>query len=270
MRAFVINVPATVDEQLSRIRREHIVHELTMAGLEYQFVAAIDGLRLTAEERATLVDPDALAVHSSWLKPGVIGASLSHLQAYREIRSSGDPLGLVLEDDVTLDPDLLALLDDIVPRMDPNEIVLLYWRTWPGCKLSSHASEGLVGGRRLLFPMNPHRLNCASAYIITREACETMLHELEPVWTGTDAWGEFHDKGAFERIRCVASRPVGMRTDFKSTVDYIDTSSIAGRLLTVVARRRVFPFHQLLSLRRARHERRMSAFEIVDEPSPMA
>jgi hypothetical protein len=40
------------------------------------------------------------------------------------------------------------------------------------------------------------------------------------------------------------------------------------RLTTAIAERELFPFHQLLGLRRAMVERRMSRFSVVDEPSP--
>ncbi len=65
-------------------------------------------------------------------------------------------------------------------------------------------------------------------------------------------------------------RVVGMETDFKSTVDYVDPSGGKGRILTFVAHTRMFPFYQLLGWRRARTENRMSAFTLVDEPSPFA
>lgn len=270
MRAYVINLPATVDPHLSRIRRDHITSELRAIGLEHRFVDSVDGLGLTSEVRAKLVDEATVALHPNWLTPGVIGACLSHVEAYREILADGDDMALILEDDVVLPSSLPGVLRAITSQVNSNEIVLLYWRTWEGCEFSTDGAVGLPEGHQLMFPMDARTLLSAVAYIVTRDACRSMIEAVLPIRTGADVWGEFHEWGGFERIRCVVPRAVSMRTDFKSTLDYVTADSISGQVTSYVARHRIFPMYQLLAWRRAHLERRMTRFTLVAQASPLA
>jgi glycosyl transferase, family 25 len=269
MKAYVINLPESIDKRLSQTRRRHMAAQLARAGLDHQFVASVDPALLTPDERACAVDEAVVAHYWGWLKPGVLGASLSHAQAYREILEGGDSAALVLEDDVTLERRIGSLLEDIANRAMPSEIILLYWRSKPGCELSAYKSQEISGCHRLMFPMDPHKMLSACAYVITREACETMLRTVLPVRTGADAWGEFHDRGGFQTMRCVVPTAVSLQHNFKSTLDYIDPSSAAGRLASFIAHKRIFPVYQVLGLRRARREQSMSRYTVTELPSTL-
>jgi glycosyl transferase family 25 len=269
MRAYVINLPPTIDERLSRARREHMISQLARAQLEYRLIAAVDGFRLTPDQLAT-IDEDAVALHDSWLTRGVLGASLSHVQAYREILTSGEPSGLVLEDDVTLDRHVGELLDGVERHLESNEVVLLYWRTRGSCEFSAVDRCQLGGGYELLYPMSPGALSCASAYVVTQDACRTLLEAVIPVHTGTDVWGDFYERGAFTQLRCVVPRAVGVDPHFKSTVDYLPRHSVAATVSSAIAHHHIFPAYQLLGWKRALQERRMTNFVIVNERSPVS
>lgn len=266
MRAYVINVPATVDATLSQIRRGHMAKELTRTGLDCHWVAAVDGTRLTSQERAHLVDEKVVAEYPHWLLPGVIGASLSHIQAYRQIIDDRESVGLVLEDDVILPDGLTAMLDSLAKNLTGREVALLYWITWPGCQLSGHDRIDLGGGMQLMRPVNPRTVKSAAAYVITREACDAMVRARLPIRGGTDNWLDFMTAGAFDRLWVMVPRLVGVRTDFKSTVEYLRPGSASAVLSQLVARHRVFPLYHLFAWRRRRIERRASAFTIVDRP----
>lgn len=120
-----------------------------------------------------------------------------------------------------------------------------------------------------MFPMDPGKLSCASAYVVTRAACRTLVEALLPIRTCTDVWGSFHQWGGFQQMRCVVPRAVGMRTDFKSTVGYVSSDSLLGRMTTFVAHHRVFGVYQALGWHRARLERQATRFQVVDRPSPL-
>ena len=267
MNTYVISLPDTVDRRLSQLRRAHIEDQLAKARLPYRFMPGVDGARLTPQQKQS-VSP--AAGEQEWLVPGIIGAALAHIDVYREILRSDDAAAVILEDDATISPTLGDILEDIAASLDQSEVVLLYWRTWPGCQFSSRESKSVRHGHTLMFPMDPHKLTCAAAYVVSRGACQTMIDALLPIRDGADHWGAFHDSGAFETLRCVVPRAAGTRTDFKSTIEYLDRSSLSGRLTGLVARRRLFPLHQLLSARRTRLEAAMSAYSVVDQPSPLA
>lgn len=243
--------------------------QLDRLGMEYEFVTAVDGAALTADERLELVDEDVVARAPDWLRPGIIGCCLSQLAVYRAIAADGASAALVLEDDAVLPSETPALLAGLAPKLDRREVALLYYRSIDPCRLSDRDAEPLVGKRRLLYPVDLEPLNAATAYVITREACLSMIDFVLPVRTGPDSWAAFVEGGAIDRVRCVHPRPFGAQTDFKSTVDYLGGSTSAKqRVMGAVARHRIFPLFQIAAWRRAQIERNLSQFSVVSDRSP--
>ncbi|MBL0719533.1 glycosyltransferase family 25 protein [Piscinibacter sp. Jin2] len=83
-------------------RRQHMEVQLQALGLSARFLPAIDGLT-----------PAAARPASCALSAGEWGCYLSHRQAWLEQVAAGEPWGLVLEDDLHLDPALPQRLDKI-------------------------------------------------------------------------------------------------------------------------------------------------------------
>jgi glycosyl transferase family 25 len=264
MKAHVINLPRSTD------RREHVVTQMAQLGVPYEFVDAVEGRAMSADERAALVDEAAVAEHPHWLTPGTIGCTLSHRAAYQQILDSGDPVGFVVEDDIVLPSGTAALLDELAGHMQGREAVLLYYRSFEPCAFSDQDAVDLQGGGRLLYPLDVSQPITTAAYLITREACEPLVDLVVPVRAAADSWGYFHEHGAVDRLRCVVPRPAGVRTEFKSTIDYVSATSPRVRLTTAVARHRIFPLYQLLAMNRRRVEKRMTGVRIVPERSPLA
>jgi glycosyl transferase, family 25 len=264
MKAHVINLPRSTD------RREHVVTQMAQLGIPYDFVDAVEGRAMSSQERAELVDESAVAEHPHWLTPGTIGCTLSHRAAYQQILDSGDEVGFVVEDDIVLPPGTAELLDELAAHMHGREAVLLYYRSFEPCTFSDQDAVELPGWGRLLYPLDVRQPITTAAYLITREACEPLVDLVVPVRAAADSWGFFHDHGAVERLRCVVPRPAGVRTEFKSTIDYVSATSPRVRLTTAISRHRIFPFHQLLTLNRRRVEKRMTGVRVVSERSPMA
>ncbi|HUR85628.1 MAG TPA: glycosyltransferase family 25 protein [Solirubrobacteraceae bacterium] len=265
MKAYVINLPRSHD------RRRHIEEQLARLELEYEIVAATDGSALTPEERERLLDMDAVTRAPDWLRPGIVGACLSHLAAYRAIAADGAPHALVVEDDAILPPDLVALLAEIAPELRGREAVLLDVKSLRATELSGLDGIDLPGGRRLLYPMDVAPLTAATAYVITREACLSMSEFVIPVRAGPDSWGFFVEHGGLDRVRCVHPRPCRPRTDFKSTVDYLGASAAPlQRIMSFVSEHRIFPLFQLAAWRRARSDRRMTRLTVVSRRSPFS
>jgi hypothetical protein len=223
--------------------------------LAHEFVEAVDGALLTAEERARLVDAEAVARYPHWLTPGIVGSSLSHLEAYDQV----------------LPEDFGELLTEIESLVAAAEAVLLYYRSHVPARFSEPDAVPLKASRSLRYPVDVEPITCAGAYVITREACLNMLETAMPIRLGPDSWNAFYEEGALHRLRCIVPRPVGVRTDFKSTIDYLgNDASLVQRVMTGISERRPFPFYNLVAWRRSLVERRMSRFEVVAERSPMA
>jgi glycosyl transferase family 25 len=224
--AFVINLPHSVE------RRRHM--EAQVVDLEHEFVDAVDGRYLSTEGRP------------EWLRPTILGCTLSHRAVYQRVLEEDLPYALVLEDDMVLPPDIRDLTEAVANELEGREAGLLYYRALRKCPMARQPSTPLPGDRSLLHPIDPNALTAAGAYVITRAGCEAMApsEHHQP-----DNWGEFITRGLIERVRCVVPRPVAYRTDFKSTVDY--GTGRMGRLP-----------RQLRTLGRWALERRMSRFPV--------
>jgi glycosyl transferase family 25 len=224
--AFVINLPHSVE------RRRHM--DAQVADLEHEFVDAVDGRYLSTEGRP------------EWLRPTILGCTLSHRAVYQRVIEEDLPYALVLEDDMVLPPDIRDLAEAVANELEGREAGLLYYRALRKCPMAADPDARLPGDRRLLSPIDPTALIASGAYVISRAACAAMV---DSDHNQPDNWGEFVASGLLERVRCVVPRPVSYRTDFKSTVDY-GTGRI-GRLPK-----------QLRTLGRWAIERRMSRFPV--------
>jgi glycosyl transferase family 25 len=264
MKARIINL-ASADE-----RRAHMRREMAKTGLDHEFVEAIDVATLSDDERTALIDEAAVARHPRWLTPGQLGCALSHRHAYERAVADGDRVALVFEDDAVLPADCAALVEELAAQMSGSEVVLLYFRSFAPCRFSSVDAVDLERGAKLMFPMDISQPNCASAYLLTREAAQRLAEAVVPVRAGADSWGFFHAEGAVDVVRCVVPSAAGVRTDFKSTIGYLPPNSLRMRITRKASEGRIFPIQQLLTWRRRALERKMTRYEVVPDSSPLA
>jgi len=258
MRAYVINLPA------STRRRQQIEDQLTRAGLSYEFVEAVDGMRLTASERAGLVDEQRVAASPRWLTQQAIGCALSHRRVYQRIVEEEEAAALVLEDDAVLLGGMAELAHDISQHMHPCEVVLLYFQSFKPCRLSEQDAVS-VGRYRLLYPMDVRQLIGAVAYVVSHGAARSLADAIVPVRAAADSWGHYHELGMLDSLRCVFPRPVA-HTSIESTLGYGSHSSVRRRLKQLTG----WPIPQLRALNRRRIGRNMTRVRLVREAAPLA
>ncbi len=103
---YLINLDRSAD------RLRFVTHRLDSLGLPFTRIAAVEGARLTADERAAFVAARPRDGKRSW-RDGQIGCFLSHLDAWRRIAAGPDAYGLVLEDDIHLSDATPAILAEL-------------------------------------------------------------------------------------------------------------------------------------------------------------
>ena len=169
MKAFLINLERRPD------RLCQMTTQLNALGIAFERIAALDA-------RST---PDA-ELASRFKDNGPLGlvpkgdkcCALSHVRAWQAFANSGEPYGLILEDDVEIDASAAPLLhntDWIPPTVDlvkierfgpPNQRVLIDERISIG---NGHK----IGRLR-------SRHTGAAAYIVSRAAAQTLVDFVEP------------------------------------------------------------------------------------------
>ena len=264
MHAYVINLERSTD------RRQHVEAELAKVGLDYEIVRAVDGrqLDLSGPQVARPGDPGQSCSElwaKDWSLPGLAACSLSHLLVFERIVASGADEALVLEDDITLAPDLASLIETLPRHLAGAEVVLLNFDSHDVCRLSTQGTDPLSARWALALPLDVGQVNSSAAYVITREACRRMLEQMTPARAKPDDWAYFYRQGVIDRLRCVVPRPVEKSAQFPSTILY-DPGSIKARLRAAVLAHRLPFVDQAIEWRRRRILVHGASFQLLDEP----
>ena len=105
---FVINMARDVE------RRAHMEGVVERLGMAAEFVVGVDGSTLPPADRAAYDRSRALRVYGVEMKDSEIGCFLSHYRIYQRMVQEGIETALVLEDDVTVLPELPRVVADLV------------------------------------------------------------------------------------------------------------------------------------------------------------
>lgn len=181
-------------------RRRHISEHLGHLGVAFEFVDAVDAAQI---ERAKLQD---LLCETYAYPLGHVGCSLSHFQAYRRLMETDSDHALVLEDDVILDRQVVALLRPGVSEF--SDLCFL------GCDDFGAANDAGLCDRVVAYNRasvrrvaqvfdvatlshGPYRLH---AYFITRQAAKKRLAEALPLRHPIDFYHDVKNEYVFESV----------------------------------------------------------------------
>lgn len=109
---FVINLDRSTD------RLAVMAEQCRRAGLSFERFPAVDGLRLSAEQIASVQHPVwPTLLNGRRLSPGEVGCALSHQAVIRCIVERRLPYALIMEDDCEFDPERLLQVLGSVDRL---------------------------------------------------------------------------------------------------------------------------------------------------------
>ncbi len=161
-RVYVINLDRSPD------RLAHMRTQLERAGLTFERAPGILGGELPAHLKPWFCGGEGRIV--SPLKLGEIGCDAAHLAVHLKI-AAGDyaPVALILEDDVTVSPDLASIICEALDQMPA---------TWDILRLSNapkraYAPLADLGGNRQLVRYSKVP-NSAAAYLLSREGARKL------------------------------------------------------------------------------------------------
>ena len=260
MKIFVVSL------ERSQARRASMRIQLDEAGVDYEIVNAVDGSLLSEYEIDEIADPVARARNPRWLNFSAIACAKSHLICYQKILGQGLARALILEDDMIINTDLAALLSSAEElKINPSSVILLYYRAELGrtAKLKIIQDKIVDSGYALAAPCSIEDVpSCAGAYIITREACQSLCNCNSPIVVAADDWKAFLVNGSLEKVYTIYPR-VCSGAEFDSTIDYAQ-SYYHPMLYGIRSLLLKLPFIGLLKRsRRKKIEESMSSFEVT-------
>ena len=199
MRIIVVNLD--VDTQ----RRERFRNRLLELGLSWERLPAVDGRRLEPHHER-LVDRAAQAARGLRIPPGAVGCWLSHRQAQQMVVDGGEPMALILEDDISINDDLPEVLRRIehgeAGRFDLIRLhrVKLKRRFVPVRHIGNHA----LG---FLRPVDSGAL----AQVMTREAAARLIVSIPKMVQLADH--ALYEHWTHGRVVCCIDPPVVYHSD---------------------------------------------------------
>ena len=222
---YLINLDRSTD------RLQSAEQHFNAVGLPFERIVAIDARK----EDMSIYPIDRKVFQRTHgrttIRPGEIGCYFSHLKALRAFLASGREFGVVCEDDVLPQEQLSAVLVELLDCSSEWDIVSLF---------HFHRGGPLVLRRAKEFSMNVHiaHISSAAAYIVSRQAAETLVSHLDVMRACIDhSLYESWKHGL--RLRSVTPMPVNLAAQAHQSTINIESGEkplIFFRLPTVLNR----------------------------------
>jgi glycosyl transferase family 25 len=260
MKTYVINLKRSVE------RRDHITAECRRHGLDFEIVDAIDGMLMSDEDFAPLIDKESVAKNPTYLNRGMLACSLSHLKVYEKFVDDGGPVALIVEDDAEFDEGFVDLIESTTRLLKGSEVALLYFVSRDALGLSKSNASDLGRGRRLMYPLTLDYVGSTAAYLVTRAAAANLSKGLLPLRTAPDNWNEFVRRRLIDNVRMVYP-PIASVIYAKSTINIIGQNRIRVALTSLLEKYDVPIFSTYLRNRRRQNVLSMTEFYLTDAVS---
>jgi glycosyl transferase family 25 len=172
---FIINLKESAE------RREYMKNVLSgFDFLDIEFIEAVNGNALTVKELESVFNQNrAFVQYGRVLRGGEVGCSLSHLKCAQALLDSGEDVALVLEDDLVIqDNEIAVLLEKINDYLSSSgpAIILFSGDYWFWGKKPFEGKYQLASVREAV---------CSQAYMINRAGAEKMI-EMGPYHLSDD------------------------------------------------------------------------------------
>jgi glycosyl transferase, family 25 len=187
-------------------RRSHIIKEFSKIDLDFEFIDAVEGKTLKLKEDPR-INYEKVSKYPSWLTPGMIGCSLSHINCYERIISENLDFALIFEDDICFHSDIKELIFCVKQNSFPSEVTMFYYQSFDEIILENDKLKKITARFSITELKKEQTLISTAGYMIGREAALKMRNYLLPVHTGPDSWKEFCDNNLIKKINVIYPMP---------------------------------------------------------------
>jgi glycosyl transferase, family 25 len=165
-------------------RREYMKSLVSKLGFTANVVSAVDGRRLTSEQRSKYNSARARKVYGCEMSDSEIACYLSHLSIYSKMLEQRIEAALILEDDISCVSDLKPIVDEVLKLPKGSWQVIRLQSTKKSVSLGSTAraaGESVAAvGERQIFRLRTSVLG-GCAYLIRLGAAAAMLTRSEQI-----------------------------------------------------------------------------------------
>ncbi|MCC6308004.1 MAG: glycosyltransferase family 25 protein [Chitinophagaceae bacterium] len=187
-------------------RRENIIREFEKIKVDFEFFDAVDGKTLDLKNDPE-INWEVVKKYPTWLTPGMIGCSLSHIKCYEKIIERGLDFALILEDDACFHIDISALSEKIIQNSTKSEVSLFFYQSFDEILLDKSKFKKINEDYSIVELRKDQKLISTCGYLIGRDAAKKMKDYLLPIHTGPDSWKEFRDHNLISSLNAVYPMP---------------------------------------------------------------
>ncbi|PSW62344.1 hypothetical protein C0W54_05765 [Photobacterium kishitanii] len=237
-----------------RERYLHINNEIKKSKKKYK-VIGVDGTEINRES------------YCKEFNDGQVGCALSHVEAYKEIFTSGNKSACIIEDDVILPNNIDAILNEIGSIIGEDEIIFLYNRNISTAKYSLYDQMELKNGK-LVYPLSMKDVRTAAVYVIGREAAKKLYVINKNIEFIADDWHGLYSKGGFNSPRILYNKSFRIK-GFQSSIGYSQDDSLTIKIAKYLLKGKAYKYIRYIRLRYIllKHE---SNYKYVNEYSQLA
>lgn len=192
IRIYAINLDRSVD------RWNALSRQAQTLGLPLMRIPGVDGTKTPPQER---VECDAQAFQRNngrTILPGEYGCYRSHLKALSAFLETGEPAGVIVEDDIVLSADLLLRAAAAVEALPDADAIKLFNHRLVGFRSVATSKAGDEIGRASHGPQGS-----AACYVVTRAGAQKLLEALR---TMDYPWDVALERGWACRTRIYTTR----------------------------------------------------------------
>ena len=230
MNIYVINWPNSVD------RRNSIIKELAKYNLQFELISGVYGKEVDRKSKE-IFDEESYVIKNNFLTrsyvngkltDGELGCAISHLKVYKTIVKNKEDGALVLEDDISLDVNIVNVFNKGLEIFPTAECINC---SYPknGLRQSIFAKRHpfVVDGKKFIiyragvpyfdwFLNRRRRVGGAYCYYISRTACKKLLKLAYPIRMESD---RLLGHVAFNSLKTFLINPSPVKFDyFKSDI----------------------------------------------------
>lgn len=210
--SFVINLAR------DSVRRNHMREQLEKRGLSAEFIPAVDGRVLSAEDRSLYSREKALRIYGVEMMDTEIACALSHYRLYEKIVRDGIDVALIMEDDIELSPQFSPIVRTLAEDPNPEWLVVRLESMRPrvraaeGRKFEGQKIKTFSDGE--LYQLQTHVLGLG-AYMIRKEGAKRMLDYARPIFMASDQMMDrYWENGIIPYV--IRPFPAYQRMDFEN------------------------------------------------------
>lgn len=208
IRIYAINLDRSIDRWTALLRQAELL------GFSVVRIPGIDGVETPLSDRIGCDVRLFARNNGRTILPGEYGCYRSHLKALSTFLDTGEPVGVIVEDDIVLPADLLVRAGAAVEALPGADVVKLFNHRIVGFKSFATSKAGDEIGRASHGPQGS-----AACYAVTRAGAQRLVDGLKIM--------EYPWDVALERGWATRTRIYTTRRDVATTVR--DSTTIATR-----------------------------------------